>query len=455
MPGRWSSSSESRWSSERERQELERKREEFAKTQPKPPRRSWREGTAGARRDEPAEEQGPAESTTYSPSGPIPVGRKWRDSAPGATGPERELPNLPGDTGGRDRRNSSTIGKGLLIFTALLFVAMGVLAFTPVGPLGGDNTPDPTMTATMSGVVPTNAAASQQNPQNNPDATEPAAPSNGAVVCIDPGHGGWDPGFERMDPDTYDPPYFTESQITLAVSLMLRDRLVQDGYTVVMTRETGTAVNVFDEDINGNGKTHADSESEGKLDEWQARINVCNEANADILVSVHANGYTSQDARGFETIYTKERPFGQQNLDLASFIWRQIGSGYESAGFETQARGAKADTETESASMDSGASQHILLIGPEVENADYTLVPSAMPGAIVESVFITNDEDARFIALASNQQILANAIADGIEEYFQTYPPTSTPAAQLRNVWAEASSTRPTSWRNHARTIRD
>ena len=45
------------------------------------------------------------------------------------------------------------------------------------------------------------------------------------TVCIDPGHGGWDPGWERNDQDAYAPPYFIESEINLAMGLMLRDEL--------------------------------------------------------------------------------------------------------------------------------------------------------------------------------------------------------------------------------------
>ncbi len=45
-----------------------------------------------------------------------------------------------------------------------------------------------------------------------------------------------------------------------------------------------------------------------------------------------------------------------------------------------------------------------------------------MPGIVVEAVFITNDDDAAFIARAENQRLLVDAYADGIQQYFQKHP---------------------------------
>ena len=77
----------------------------------------------------------------------------------------------------------------------------------------------------------------------------------------------------------------------------LEARLQQRGYTVVMTRDTDTAVNVDGRDVNGDGRTAAHdapgSNRNKNLDELQARINVCNAANADLLVSMHVNGYST------------------------------------------------------------------------------------------------------------------------------------------------------------------
>ncbi len=83
-----------------------------------------------------------------------------------------------------------------------------------------------------------------------------------------------------------------EKDLTLEHSLMLAERLREQGYEVVLTRETDTEVNPSNEDVNGDGVV-APPEGEARsseLDELQARVNICNLAGADLLISVHYNG---------------------------------------------------------------------------------------------------------------------------------------------------------------------
>ena len=74
----------------------------------------------------------------------------------------------------------------------------------------------------------------------------------------------------RTDQDVYGPPYFQESEINLAMALMLRDELESRGIAVVMTRETGTASNVYGEDVNGDGRTILDGQQHGDRDECRS-----------------------------------------------------------------------------------------------------------------------------------------------------------------------------------------
>lgn len=429
MPNRFGSPEESRWSSERERLERERRQREFETNPATPPRRSsWREGArqepAREAAPEPAESpirerrrsEEPAPETTRSAT----VGRRWRDSVNPPEDDGSALPPLPGDDGG-DTSNGGP-NKGLLIFGALLFVLMAVLAFTPFGPLGSDNGGgDPTEPVI---VVPTSPAQdpSARGAVSTPPPRESLADAQ-YTVCIDPGHGGWDPGWERLDQDVYGPPYFQESEINLAMALMLRDELESRGIAVVMTRETGTASNVYGEDVNGDGRTVLDGQQHGDRDELQKRINICNEANADILISLHLNGFDDPAARGYEVLYTSSREFGDKNLDLATAIYRAVGSAYNEVGFETQARGTKDDQrDLDANTHEFGSEPHLVLTGPAVNNPDYTIVPTNMPGVFVEPVFVSNQDDANFIVNPDNERLLAEAYADGIEAYFAQHP---------------------------------
>lgn len=431
MPNRFGPPEGSRWSSERERLEHERRQKEFESQRATPPRRSsWREGARHAADPEtpgqeppgsPIRERRAAGASSGETIRPATVGRKWRDSVNPPDDGGSPLPPLPGDDGGPSRGGGS--GKGLVIFGAVLFLLMAVLAFMPFGPLGSDNNGDGDPTEPVI-VVPTSPA---QDPNARGQVSTPPPRQSLAnaeyVVCIDPGHGGWDPGWERLDQSIYGPPYFNESEINLAMGLMLRDELESRGIGVVMTRETGTAANVFGEDVNGDGRTILDGEQHGDRDELQRRINVCNEAEADILVSLHLNGFDDPAARGYEVLYTSSREFSDRNLDLATFIYRAIGSAYNDVGFETAARGVKDDQrDLDAETHELGSEPHLVLTGPGVNNPDYTISPSQMPGVFVESVFLSNQDDANFIVNPDNQRLLVDAIANGIEAYFEQHP---------------------------------
>jgi N-acetylmuramoyl-L-alanine amidase len=447
---------ESRWSSVRERDERNKRRaaereaarrERLAREQGEPP--------PGARRlsDEerqtirqyrfPSSAESERTGTVESPQPPASeestaanrptttgIGTRWRDSAPPPpdSGPPR-LPDLPGDNGGGGRRGPGN--SRLIIFGISLFAAMLLIAYLPFGPLGGDDDKStPTPSATLPSILdePEDTGAEATTAAN-----EPRAEAGQAIVCIDPGHGGWDPGWVRSDQEVegngpYGLPHANEAEINLGMAWMLRERLEAMGYFVVMTRESGAAVNAFDEDVNEDGQTSTNVE-EGEVaeqlrdrDELQARINVCNEADADILISVHVNGFDNQSARGYEVFYTAEREFGEQNQALATFIYREMDTALRETDMGGFGRGADPDTEAEVVRHDFGTSRHYIMTGPAFEEG--SIDPSLMPGVIVECAFLSNDLDAAWLVQTDNQELLADAYARGIQEYFAQYPPS-------------------------------
>lgn len=77
------------------------------------------------------------------------------------------------------------------------------------------------------------------------------------VICVDPGHGGKDPGAIRDA--------LTEASVNLRVALALRPLLQREGYIVFLTRETDTTL------------SHPD------------RYNFCNQHNASVMIAIHQN----------------------------------------------------------------------------------------------------------------------------------------------------------------------
>ena len=89
------------------------------------------------------------------------------------------------------------------------------------------------------------------------------------IICIDPGHGGIQPGAAyggRLEKDA-----------TLSISMRLRDKLEASGYRVIMTRETDIDVSL------------------------KRRCEISNGAGADAFVSIHLNSSTNPTAHGAET----------------------------------------------------------------------------------------------------------------------------------------------------------
>lgn len=283
--------------------------------------------------------------------------------------------------------------------------------------LGDDSGADPTPTAELI-QTPTPPSENRRPSPTPPDALADAQ----HLVCIDAGHGGWDYGREREANSRA--PAILEKEINLGMAWMLKEQLEAQGIGVVMTRTSGLAVNTFNEDVNGDGETLQDSQQAGDRDELQARINICNEADADILVSLHLNGFDDPSARGSEVFYTPKpyREFGDHNADLATYLYREIGAAYDEVGFETTPRGANPDTELDVEMHAFGSERNLIMTGPGVENAAYTITPSNMPGAVIEPLFITNDDDAAFIADPENQELLVDAYVQGILTYFEQYP---------------------------------
>ncbi len=379
-------------------------------------RPSWREGLQEqAERREPSAQPQPPLGVSSDR-----VGHKWRDMA-SETGSQGELPPLPGQRPPRKSRKARVGNKAIIFGAVLLAIVVGmlVLPFTPLM----DDEPVPTPTAQLAqGITPT--AEVPANATEAPTHAPAETVESDFMVCIDPGHGGWDYGRERMDQGVFAPPWFFESEITLSMSYFLRDELESRGIAVVMTRETGGAVNWRNDDVNGDGQV-MDTSPQGLIagmrDETQARINICNEANADIMLSIHLNGFDDQSVGGYEIYYNSQREFAQQNRDLAGFLYREMSVAFADLGYDAAARGTKDDLELSADTHEFGAEQFLLMIGPEVVKPEYTIKPTNMPGVVIETLFVTNTNDANFILNPANQQRLAVGWADGIENYRQQY----------------------------------
>ncbi|MBA3415943.1 MAG: N-acetylmuramoyl-L-alanine amidase [Chloroflexia bacterium] len=346
---------------------------------------------------------------------------------PAAPGRLRPVPKMPQPTPGNTVRS-----RPMVAFGTLLIVGLTILAFAGGRLFGVASGPPPTIEppiAVAFGATPVLAIAPTPRPTNTPVPEVPAVPpptypgGQAPVVCLDAGHGGSDRGFAR---GPFGPlPPMEEATLTLEHAWDLEARLANRGFEAVMTREADGAVNADLADINGDGRTAADDrpgdDKYATLDELQARIDICNEARADLLVSMHVNGFTTQTPFGQETWYTQERPFGDRNQAFATLAYAHLSDQLGRIGYVGPeiGRGVNQDTAS-NVVMEYTLYEHFIMTGPAVPNA---VEPSRMPGAIVEVLFVSNDGDAAVLASAEGRNAIVSAYENAIVEYFERYPP--------------------------------
>ena len=199
---------------------------------------------------------------------------------------------------------------------------------------------------------------------NTPVASEVALSNvKNKIITIDPGHGGSDSG--AVGPNGY-----TEKEGTFAISQKVASILNQSGAKVVMTRDS-------DVDVYGPNAS--------ARNELQARVDVGNNANSDIFVSIHCNAFVNPAANGTQTFYYGSSYQGQR---LAQSIQEKM----------IEANGLR----------DRGISTCNF----------YVVKHSYMPAVLIETAFITNYDEEALLSDDEWQTTMAKAIAEGINEYF-------------------------------------
>ncbi|MCC6312859.1 MAG: N-acetylmuramoyl-L-alanine amidase [Thermomicrobiales bacterium] len=277
-------------------------------------------------------------------------------------------------------------------------IAPTVVALTPLAPAVAPTAPPATPIVIPPATTPTAIAVAPTAP---PVPAAPLAALQGAVVCLDPGHGGADLGNVRLEDGKV---VLREKDFTLAHALEIGQRLAAQGVQVVYTRTGDTEANPTNADVNSDGEVapeggeaHSD-----ELDDLQARVNACNAAGADLLVSIHYNGAENEFLQGYEVWYSDERPFSDRSARFATIIHSALGEQYAAAGYDAFDKGI-------------GIEAHAVT-GPARPGK---LTPSEMPGAVVEGLFLSNADDAAFIQTPAATEAIVGAYVEAIDQYLQ------------------------------------
>ena len=144
-----------------------------------------------------------------------------------------------------------------------------------------------------------------------------------------------------------------------------------------------------------------------------ARIACANASAADALVAIHFNAFDDSSATGAETFFDPARPFAGRSRALAESLQAAL-----VAELRLDDRGVTSDEDLSAPTItDAGAAYgHLIELGPR--DAGWVDTPSAMPGALVEPLFLTAPDEAVLAARADGQARIARALADGLGGYF-------------------------------------
>jgi N-acetylmuramoyl-L-alanine amidase len=240
----------------------------------------------------------------------------------------------------------------------------------------------------------------------------PTAGNRHSTIFLDPGHGDPDPGTHGA---TSSGKRVYEKDLTLATAQRLMAILRADGYRVVLSRTHDGSVAHLSAADTPNGAFSVGGDHKDLL----ARVACANSVHADLLISLHFNGFDDPAVGGAETFYDDARPFSAQNLALAQSVQDGLLARFKAADLIIPDRGVAPDSSDDEPTLSAAAAAypHLLLLGPA--QPGYLDRPSTMPGVLVEPLFLTDPAEADVAASAAGQDAIARGIAQGISAYEQ------------------------------------
>lgn len=183
------------------------------------------------------------------------------------------------------------------------------------------------------------------------------------IITLDPGHGGSDPGAIGASG-------LKEKQITLEISMRVKELLEKEGANVYMTRTT-------DKDV------YAPNASDRA--ELQARVNVAEKHNSDLFLSLHINSSVNKSVGGFSSYYY---PKTDNDLKIAKAIQDKFAKNF---------------------GVDN--------LGVRQANF-YVVKRCSMPATLLEMCFISNPKEEKLMKSKWFQKKTARLIVEGVKNYF-------------------------------------
>ena len=195
--------------------------------------------------------------------------------------------------------------------------------------------------------------------------------SSQPVILIDPGHGGIDGGSQSKSGTL-------EKNLNLDISKTLKEIFEVNGFKVKMTRETDTSIH----------DPSANTIRKQKLSDLKNRMDLINQTENGMLISIHQNLFTDSKYSGSQIFYSQNNPLSK---DLATQVQQSI------VGL-----------------IQPDNSREIKPAGNHI----YLLREAKIPAIIVECGFLSNEEESSKLANKEYQQKLAFAIYCGFLQHW-------------------------------------
>lgn len=183
------------------------------------------------------------------------------------------------------------------------------------------------------------------------------------LVVLDAGHGGMDCGKVGANG-------IEEKEVNLKITKLTEKFLTQDGIDVVLTR------------------TDDERLADSQVEDLEKRVEIMNESEAALVVSIHQNSYSDPSVSGAQVFYCMGSEEGEAAAGLLQEMLNEMNPEHQK----------------------------------EIKANDtyYILKNTRVPVVIVECGFLSNYEEAEKLAGEEYQTIVAEVVADGVVSYIES-----------------------------------
>ena len=198
---------------------------------------------------------------------------------------------------------------------------------------------------------------------------ESASAISNVTIILDAGHGGEDGGAKGNG--------LIEKDLNLDITLQVANLLREQGVNVVLTRDSD--ILLYDK--------NSDYEGKKKYQDVRKRLEIANEQENPVLVSIHMNYFAETKYSGLQVWYSK-------NDASSKFLANLIQSNVKNALQPSNKRVTK-----------------------EATSSIFLLHNATFPAVLIECGFLSNPDEARALGDADYRQKLANIIFKSIMTY--------------------------------------